>query len=252
MVKRQKKVFLKTALAISIAATFPGIGIAQGKVEANINVDLVSSYIWRGQDLGNVSIQPLLSVSYKGVSLSAWGNAGFEKNDTKEIDITLSYATGGFSVSVTDYWADGGAGYFHYGARNTNHTFEAQIGYDFGPITANWYTNFAGIDGVNKEGNRAYSSYISITAPFNLGGLEWTAEVGATPWATDFYNYIENPDNLESPPVCNGLNGFAVCDISLAASKDIKITSSFSVPVFAKISWNPQTEGTYFAFGMNF
>ena len=58
------------------------------------------------------------------------GTAGIEKEDTKEIDITLGYATGGFSISVTDYWFNGGPGYFHYGSHNTNHTFEAQIGYD--------------------------------------------------------------------------------------------------------------------------
>ena len=120
------------------------------------------------------------------------------------------------------YWFNGGPGYFHYGSHNTNHTFEAQIGYDFGPLALNWYTNFAGTDGVNNEGDRAYSSYISATVPFTLAGLEWTAEIGATPWATDFYNYSEDP-------VCNGSNGFAVCDISLGAAKEIRITDSFSV-----------------------
>ena len=142
--------------------------------------------------MGGVSIQPTLSVSYKGFSLSAWGTAGIEKEDTKEIDLTLGYTTGGFSISVTDYWFNGGPGYFHYGSHNTNHTFEAQIGYDFGPLALNWYTNFAGTDGVNNEGDRAYSSYISATVPFTLAGLEWTAEIGATPWATDFYNYSED------------------------------------------------------------
>ena len=81
-----------------------------------------------------------------------------KKKNTKEIDLTLGYTTGGFSISVTDYWFNGGPGYFHYGSHNTNHTFEAQIGYDFGPLALNWYTNFAGTDGVNNEGDRAYSS----------------------------------------------------------------------------------------------
>ena len=35
--------------------------------------------------------------------------------------------------------------------------------------------------------------YISATVPFTLAGLEWTAEIGATPWGTDFYNYSEAP-----------------------------------------------------------
>lgn len=169
------------------------------------------------------------------------GNSRYRKEDTKEIDLTLGYATGGFSISVTDYWFNGGPGYFHYGSHNTNHTFEAQIGYDFGPLALNWYTNFAGTDGVNNGGNRAHSSYISATVPFTLAGLEWTAEIGATPWSTDFYNYSE-------VPVCNGSNGFTVCDISLGAAKEIKslIHSPFQL---CKATVNPRTEGAYFVSG---
>lgn len=216
----------------------PAVSVAQDKPEASVGVDLVSGYLWRGQDLGNVSIQPSAAVGYKGFTLSGWGSVGFDKEDTKEFDLTLGYTTGGFSISVTDYWFNGGAGYFHYGAHNTAHVFEAQVGYDFGPLAVNWFTNFAGDDGVNKDGDRAYSSYVSVAAPFRLGGLDWTAEVGATPWATTFYN--------------DGTNGFEVCDISLGVTKEVKISDSFSLPVFAKATWNPATEGAYFAVGMTF
>lgn len=147
---------------------------AQDKVEASVDVDLISGYIWRGQDLGGVSLQPSLSLAYKGLSLEAWGSVGIESKDTKEIDLIMGYTTGRFSVSVTDYWFSGGPGYFHYGAHNTLHVFEAQLGYDFGPLAVNWYTNVAGADGVNNDGDRAYSSYISIAAPFKLGGLDRT------------------------------------------------------------------------------
>lgn len=227
--------FRMIAIAL-LSAAMPFTAKAQDKVEASVGADVVSGYIWRGQDLGGVSVQPSLSIGYKGFSLGAWGSVGIESKDTKEFDLTLGYSTGGFSVSVTDYWFTGGPGYFHYGAYNTAHVFEAQLGYDFGPLAVNWYTNFAGADGLNKDGDRAYSSYISLAAPFTLGGLDWTAEIGATPWDTDFY----------------GANGFAVCDISLGASKEIKFTDSFSLPVFAKATWNPRTEGAYFAFGVSF
>lgn len=219
-----------------LSMAMPFTAKAQDKVEASVGADLVSGYIWRGQDLGGVSIQPSASVSFRGFSLEAWGSVGFESKDDKEFDLTLGYSTGGFSVSVTDYWFNSGPGYFQYGARNTAHVFEGQIGYDFGPLAVNWYTNFAGADGLDKEGDRAYSSYLSLAAPFKLGGLDWTAEIGATPWATDFY----------------GANGFAVCDVSLGVSKDIKITDSFSLPLFAKATWNPRSEGAYFVVGLSF
>ncbi len=233
-----KRMFQKGLLPLALTALLPATGVAQDKVEASVGLDIVSGYLWRGQDLGNVSIQPSAGVSYKGFSLSAWGSVGFDKEDDKELDLTLGYGIGGFSVSVTDYWFNTGAGYFHYGAHNTAHVFEAQVGYDFGPVAVNWFTNFAGDDGLNKSGKRAYSSYISVAAPFRLGGIDWTAEVGATPWATTFYN--------------DGANGFEVCDVTLKASKELKITDSFSLPVFAQLTWNPATEGAYFAAGLSF
>lgn len=232
----KKKTKRKVMVLALLSLAMPFTAKAQDKVEASVGADLVSGYIWRGQDLGGVSLQPSLGIAYKGFSLGAWGSVGIEGKDTKELDLTLGYAAGGFSVSVTDYWFNSGAGYFHYDTHNTAHVFEAQVGYDFGPLSVNWYTNFAGADGVNKDGDRAYSSWVTLAAPFKLGGLEWTAEVGATPWATDFY----------------GANGFAVCDVSLGASKEIKITDSFSLPLFAKATWNPRSEGAYFVVGLSF
>ena len=75
-----------TGIALLLMTGIPVISMAQDKVEADIGADLVSGYIWRGQDLGNVSIQPSASVSYKGFSLSGWGSVGLDKEDTKEFD----------------------------------------------------------------------------------------------------------------------------------------------------------------------
>ena len=91
--------FKETALLLGMSMAVPATSIAQDKVEASVGADLVSGYIWRGQDLGGVSIQPSLSVAYKGFSLGAWGSAGIESADTKELDLTLGYSTGGFSIS---------------------------------------------------------------------------------------------------------------------------------------------------------
>ena len=179
------------AAALLLIGLVPSNMMAQDKVEASVGADLVSGYIWRGQDLGGVSIQPSLGISYKGLSLGAWGSVGFESSDTKEFDLTLGYSTGGFSISVTDYWFNTQVPtnkYFKYGAHSTAHVFEAQVGYDFGPLAINWYTNFAGADGVKENGKRAYSSYLALSAPFSLGGLDWTVDVGMVPWETTFYN----------------------------------------------------------------
>ena len=138
-------------------------------------------------------------------------------------------------IGVTDYWFNSpNEKYFAYKAHETSHVFEANVGYDFGPVALNWYTNFAGNDGLNKDGDRAYSSYVEATAPFKLGGCDWAASIGAVPFATSFYG---------------DANGFAVTNVSLKATKDLKITDSFSVPVFAQVAANPSTEKAYLVVG---
>lgn len=207
-------------------------------VETTIAADVVSQYIWRGQDLGNVSLQPTLGVGYKGFSLTAWGSVGLsEPKDTKEFDLTVAYTIGRLNVGVTDYWFDAGLDpdnrYFKYGAHETNHVFEANIGYDFGLLSVQWFTNFAGNDGVNKHGNRAYSSYMEVTAPFRLATCDWTAAVGAVPYATSFYN----------------TNGFAVTNVSLKATKEIRVTDTFAIPIFGQIAANPRSQKAYLVVG---
>ena len=58
---------------------------AQENIETTISGDFVSSYIWRGQDLGSAAVQPTLGVGYKGMSLTAWGSYGLANpDDVKE------------------------------------------------------------------------------------------------------------------------------------------------------------------------
>ena len=209
------------------------------EIETTISGDIVSSYIWRGQDLGNVSLQPTLGIGYKGFSLSAWGSVGLsEPADTKEFDLTLGYTIGGLNIGITDYWFNSGLDpenrYFMYDAHGTNHVFEANIGYDFGLASVQWFTNIAGNDGVNKDGKRAYSSYVEVAVPFKLATVDWSATVGAVPYATDFY----------------GTTGFAVTDVSLRADKEIKVTDSFSIPVFGQVTGNPCSQKAYLVFGI--
>lgn len=211
---------------------------AQDEIATTVSADFVNQYIWRGQDLGSTAVQPTLGISYKGLSLSAWGSYGLTNpDDTKELDLTLGYTAGGLNIGITDYWFNAGLDpqnrYFLYDAHGTNHVFEANIGYDFGPLSVQWYTNFAGNDGANKDGDRAYSTYIELAAPFKLATAEWEATIGAVPFATDFY----------------GTSGLAVTNLSLKATREIRVTDSFSIPLFGQIAANPCSQKAYLVFG---
>lgn len=232
--KRVKRVAIM-AMAMTAAVTAAS---AQDKVETTISSDFVNEYIWRGQDLGGISVQPTAAIAYKGFSLTGWGNVGFEKSDTKEFDLTAAYSACGFNIGITDYWFNAGQDeqnrYFMYKAHSTNHVFEGNIGYNFGPVALQWFTNFAGNDGTKGDNaKRAYSSYCELSAPFKLGGADWTAALGASPWETTSY----------------GNSGFAIVNVSVKATKAINITPSFSVPLFAQVATNPCSQKAYLVVG---
>ena len=208
---------------------------AQSQVRGHLAADIVSKYVWRGQDMGHVSLQPELSVGWKGLNLEAWGSVGLsDKDDNSEIDLTLSYKTGRLSFGIVDYWDDGnGKPYFYYKNDGTGHSFEGFVSYDFGPVSASWQTYFAGND-YQKDGKRAFSSYFELLAPFRLLTCDWSAEVGLVPWKSGTYD----------------TGGFRVVNLSLRTTKSIRITKSFELPLFAQLAANPTSKHLYFVFGL--
>ena len=217
---KMKKNLKKWVLLLMTAITLPVTSMAQDKVEFSAGVDVVSAYLWRGQKLGNANLQTTVAVAYKGFSFTAWSPLVFDGNDGDEVDLTLAYENKNFSASITDYWLS---------EIGDEHTLEAQVGYDFGFLGVNWYTNL-------YDAEKEYASYISLTAPFSLFGLDWEAEVGATPWGTEYY----------------GTDKFSVCDLSLGASKEINIGDSFSTTLYAKGTYNPTIKKFYGAVGISF
>ena len=222
---------LAMGLVVSMTA------LAQNEIGTTVSGDFVSSYIWRGQDLGNAAVQPTLGVGYKGLSLAAWGSYGLvNRDDTKEFDLTLAYSTGGICIGVTDYWFSAGLDpdgrYFKYDAHGTNHVYEGFVGYDFGFASLSGYINFAGND-YKADGKRAYSSYLEASVPFRLATVDWTATAGAAFSESAVY----------------ATTGFAVTNLTLRATKAIKVTDTFSVPLFAQVTGNPCSQKAYMVLG---
>ena len=227
-------------IALVVSALVATVAPLHAEIETTVAADVVSLYIWRGMELGDAALQPSLGISAGGFSASLWGSTGIVRAaDTKEFDITLSYSIAGLSAGVTDYWFSVGpepAGrYFRYDDKATNHVFEAFVGYDFGFVSVNWYTNLAGND-YDADGDNAFSSYCELAAPFSLGGLDWTATLGFVPMETAFY----------------GTDGFAVTNLSVKAEKALEITDRFSLPISAGLTVNPSSEMAYLILGISF
>ena len=242
---------------ITALALLPTSMTAQEKdINAYVQADLVSHYMWRGQDLAGISIQPQIGIEWKGLSLTASGNAGFDNNDTQEIDLNVNYEKWGFNIGVTDYWQTGtdpDNRYFFFSPKKGAHQFEGNIGYTckYGSLQA--YTVFAGND-FKTNGDRAFSTYIELSVPFRLGGLDWDARAGVTPMESAGYtervwfeaggaqHYVDQNHYAYG-------EGFTCNMASLRATKTLEY-KNVEIPVFAEMHTNPYLQTATFIVGI--
>ncbi|MCI0473453.1 MAG: hypothetical protein L0Y76_07710 [Ignavibacteria bacterium] len=120
---------------ITTAGADDVVPVAAGKATGNASAGAFNRYIFRGYELSSHSavIQPALTVSYKGLSASMWGNIDTDEHPTQsfvpdregrksfnETDLTLSYTFNIDKLSLT-------GGYIYYGTKYTNETEELFI-----------------------------------------------------------------------------------------------------------------------------
>lgn len=237
----KKVVFMAVLSGAVLMTATPAKAADDEKVTLEVGADVVSSYIWRGQACGGFSIQPAATVAFPkaGLSIGAWASAELMQNSTfanmNEFDLSLSWApTEAFSIGVTDYHFCGGEYWRSWNfSAGATHNLELNVSYDFGPLAIAWNTCLTGPD-LNSDGDRAYSSYCEVSAPFKIGDVECSGAVGILPWE----------DSLTS---CGENKGFNICNVALTANKEIG-----KLPMFGQIVFNPQTEATYFVVGVSF
>ena len=127
-----------------------------------VGADLVSSYLWRGMNLGGISIQPSVTLDWKGLYVSGWANIGADnwtfEDINPELDITIGYDNYGIQLDLTHLYYFGGEPYFPKGGFSTqieeesSSTMEAHAGFHLGdlvesvPLSIDWYTTIYGDD----------------------------------------------------------------------------------------------------------
>jgi hypothetical protein len=209
----------------------------------SLGADVVSSYVWRGSKIGTgPNIQPWLKFSTGGFTLGAWGSSSFHFNtDVAEMDLYTSYTFGfGLTVGLTDYYYQSYQGeanpYFQYQGDTSSHAFEINAAYTIKSfsIAANYIINDASNGGpANKPGGG--DMYFEANYAFKNFGVFAGAGNG---WHTAD---AENGDDV-----------FAVCNIGLKASKELKITEKFSLPLIGALSVNPDKEELNLVIGISF
>ena len=106
-----KKTLLVLALTLLGVSACPFQAYAEDRdyeelgITFEVGADLVSSYLWRGQNLGGMAIQPMVSLDWKGLYVSGWANIGADNwsfaDITPELDITIGYDNHGVQVDLT-------------------------------------------------------------------------------------------------------------------------------------------------------
>ena len=228
---------------------FTGISFAQN-LNISVNADLVSRYIWRGINVNDAfNIQPALTLSVSGFSFGFWGSYSLSNNLDyniygQELDTWLGYAftfENGMSISaiVTDYYYPnagipwGNFDNFDSPEGPGAHTIETGLllkGPNAVPISLSGY-----IDVYNDAGN---NTYFQVDYPVSVANVSINFFVGASAGSE------ENP--------IYGTETFNIINIGVKASKSIKITEDYSLPVYSTFILNPRAEISYLVFGLTF
>ena len=204
----------------------------------SIGADVVSSYVWRGSKIGTgPNIQPWMKFTTGGFTLGAWGSSSFHfDTDVAEMDLYTSYAFDfGLTIGLTDYYYQG-TPYFQYQGDTSNHAFEINAAYTIKnfSVSANYIINDASMGGpANKPGGG--DMYFELGYAFENFDIFAGAGNG---WHT---TYKDNGDDI-----------FAICNLGLKTSKDLKITDKFSLPVTGMVCFNPNREEFNLVVGISF
>lgn len=198
--------------------------------EVSTGADVVSTYVWRGVAYSGPSLQPYLEVSAGSFTIGGWGSQGYD--GFQEMDLYASYSFDfGLSIGITDYYYPGSP-WFSFtedadAGDSSSHAFELNAGYETGAFSfsANYILNEA--SGAGSAGGDTYFEF-----GYSMGAADVFAGAGDGWHSSD--------------------GEFALVNVGVTASKEIKITESFSLPMFGSVVLNPDSEQLYILAGISF
>ena len=202
-------------------------------ISLSANVDIVSKYIWRGQDLGHkLSLQPGLSATWKDFTLGAWGAYRFKGDGVDEMDIYLTKAIGPVSLSIWDYWSYSKvfpSNYLDYSKETTSHLLEAQVlltGEDKLPLNLLVSYFFYGSDPTN-------SIYLELQYVQPIKKSELLFFAGYQPKGTYY------------APKADFVNA------GVTFTQPLHISDAFSLDLMLSLIANPNNKSFYFVVGLS-
>lgn len=191
------------ALAVALIA---GFGTSTAHAEGfKVGADLVSSYVWRGTELGNSpAIQPTLNYTFKnGIVLGGWGSYAVLKDKNlnatasaetdyryEEVDLSVTVPAGPFSLALVDYYVPNlsasNVKTFDFSRTGPN-VLEADVTYTAGDLSLLAAHNLSGYDAADSHawyGEANYKFYnkdgYSAKATCGAGSKYFYGGVGGT------------------------------------------------------------------------
>ena len=233
---------LALALILAAPATLAQPGVTLG-------ADIVSRYVWRGIDYGDqINVQPALAVSFDNVEVGTWASYSVSSVGDgpafAEQDFYVSATAGPVAFGITDYYYPilNGAetsDFFNFDDDYAGaHTLEGfvQFAPEGAPVSLLVATAFYNASD--------FPTYVELGTGFALGGIEWGAAAGAV-------FALDPPEGTAGSPFYGTTDDAALINLSLGASKEIPVTSSFSLPVSASLIVNPDSERSFLVFGVS-
>lgn len=223
----KKTLLIAAGLLMLVVAFTPNVK-AQ---EMSTGLDIYSSYVWRGTKFGSgPAFQPSLEFSAGGFTLGAWGSFNASTDEAAESDLYAGYGFelgegSSLSFTVTDYYFPGSAW-----ADGTSHSIEPLVTLALGNLSLTG----AYMTGLKDNGINDYYFELGYTA----GQVNLTLGAGDGQYSAMAVDQTKAGD-------------FAVCNIGIGTSKEVKITDSFSLPVSGSVILNPSSEQLYVVVGIS-
>jgi uncharacterized protein (TIGR02001 family) len=250
----KKSTFLIIAVFVS-GMFFTNLLKSQEESPISVNLDLYSRYVWRGTDFGSSpSLQPGFKFSKSGFTAGVWGAYTTNiNNPAQEADIYLGYTflNDMLSLTVTDYFfpTDGAENsYFKYD-NTTTHVFETSLAFNGTenlPLSFLVGTLVYGND-KDRNGDNRFSTYCEIKYSPEIKGMPFSVFCGL--------NLIAPADeDLNLPVPVNGFYGneLGVVNFGVSATKKIKVTESFEIPLNVSVITNPMKGNLFLVAGLSF
>ncbi|HOM65521.1 MAG TPA: hypothetical protein PK591_06860 [Ignavibacteriales bacterium] len=219
-------------------------------VNFDFGADVVSRYVWRGMELGynTPHIQPWGTFTFDfesagKVDFGFWASYGLASESSKysENDFNFKYSNnfgfGTISLMVNDYYYPYLGQFSNFEKDgNGSHTIEVGLSYEGTeelPLRVLVTTNVHNM-ALLANGDKEKTLYAELGYNLNLGEVSLSPFVGVAQGESLWHQVTT--DKVE------------VINVGFTASKSIKITDAYSLPVAASWIWNPHLKTTYTVF----